>query len=346
MYILDFSSLPILWSTLAILAAVILVSATQLAKSADIIAFKTGLGRSFIGVVLLATATSLPELGTGITSVTMIGGSEGADLAAGDAFGSNLFNLLIIGILDIIWRRGPILSSLGTGVPLVGVLAVAGIVIAAGGILIHQNISFASNWFVSPVSIVLVLVFAAALYAVYKEEKHSDHSETEHDYAESSLTRAFVVYGIAAGIVVVAAIFLANTGEGLAEAMGWERSFVGTQFLALSTSLPELAASIAALRIMAPELAITNLLGSNLFNMGFVLFLDDVSYTSGPIWNAISPIHSLTAIIAVLMTMVVLVPSVSRAKLSFGRLVTFESVSLISLYIIASVLVYLAGAGH
>ena len=61
-----------LWAQLAILAGVILVSATQLAKSADIIAFKTGLRRSFVGVVLLATATSLPELGTGISSVTVI----------------------------------------------------------------------------------------------------------------------------------------------------------------------------------------------------------------------------------------------------------------------------------
>ena len=155
-----------------------------------------------------------------------------------------------------------------------------------------------------------------------------------------------MVYGVAAVIVVCAAILLAGTGEGLSEAMGWDRSFVGTQFLAVSTSLPELAASIAALRIMAPELAITNVLGSNLFNMGFVLFLDDVTYTSGPIWGVVSPIHGLTAIIAVVMTMVVLVPSVSKVKLGFGRLVTFESVLLISLYIIASVLVYIAGGGH
>ena len=343
---MDFSSLPVLWTTLAVLATVILVAATQLAKSADIIAFKTGLGRSFIGVVLLATATSLPELGTGVSAVTMIGGPEGANLAAGDAFGSNLFNLLIIGILDIIWRRGPILSSLGSGVPLVGVLGVAVVGVAAGGIIIHQSISFASGWFVSPVSIVLILVFAAALYAIYREEKNSDNKEEEHNYADSSLTRAFVAYGVSAAIVVCAAIVLAGTGEGLSEAMGWDRSFVGTQFLAVSTSLPELAASIAALRIMAPELAITNVLGSNLFNMGFVLFLDDVSYTSGPIWDVVSPIHGLTAIIAVVMTMVVLVPSVSKVKLGFGRLVTFESVSLISLYIIASVLVYLAGVGH
>ena len=82
----------LLWIQLATAALVILAFATQLAKSADIIAFKTGLGRSFIGVVLLATATSLPELGTGVSSIVLVGAP---DLALGDAFGSNIFNLLI-----------------------------------------------------------------------------------------------------------------------------------------------------------------------------------------------------------------------------------------------------------
>ena len=56
-------SLPLLWLLLAVAAAIILVASNFLAKSADVIAFKTGLGRAFIGVLLLATATSLPELG-------------------------------------------------------------------------------------------------------------------------------------------------------------------------------------------------------------------------------------------------------------------------------------------
>ena len=118
---MDSLSLPVLWIVLAGLAGTILVSATHLTKNADIIAFKTGLGRSFVGVVLLATATSLPELATGVSSVLSVGGSGGADLAAGDAFGSNLFNLLIIGVLDLMWRRGPILNSLGSAPALVGV---------------------------------------------------------------------------------------------------------------------------------------------------------------------------------------------------------------------------------
>ncbi|KAA1305916.1 MAG: hypothetical protein EGP03_01345, partial [SAR202 cluster bacterium] len=103
-----------------------------------------------------------------------VGGSGGADLAAGDAFGSNLFNLLIIGVLDLMWRRGPILSSLGSAPALVGVLSVVLIALGGIGILIHGNLSLAESWPVSPVSLVLILVFLAALFAIFKEEQGTD----------------------------------------------------------------------------------------------------------------------------------------------------------------------------
>ena len=96
------------WLILIVMAVVILIASNFLAKAADVIAEKTGLGRSFIGVILLATATSLPELGTGLSSILLVGEP---DLAAGDAFGSNIFNILIIGVLDLVWRNGPILNA-------------------------------------------------------------------------------------------------------------------------------------------------------------------------------------------------------------------------------------------
>ena len=98
---------------------------------------------------------------------------------------------------------------------------------------------------------------------------------------------------------------------------------MGTQFLAAATSLPELATSYAAIRINAPELAISNLLGSNIFNMGFVLFLDDVAYTNGAFWAAISPIHVLTGVFAVLMTLILVLylrSGVGKVSLTFQRL--------------------------
>ena len=96
------------WIQLIVAAAVILFTSKYLAKSADNIATKTGLGRSFVGVVLLATATSLPELGTGINAVSRL---DAPDLAAGDVFGSNIFNLLIVVVLDAYWRNRSFLGS-------------------------------------------------------------------------------------------------------------------------------------------------------------------------------------------------------------------------------------------
>ena len=122
--------LALLWLQLAGAAIVILGASNFLAKSADVIAFKTGLGRAFIGVVLLATATSLPELGTGVSSITLV---DEPDLAVGDAFGSNLFNLLIIGLLDLFWRNGPILGSVSITSVLIGSLGIIVISLAAVG---------------------------------------------------------------------------------------------------------------------------------------------------------------------------------------------------------------------
>ena len=138
--------LPVLWLMLAGAAVVILGASNFLAKSADVIAFKTGLGRAFIGVVLLATATSLPELGVGVSSITL---ADAPDLAVGDAFGSNLFNLLIIGLLDLYWRNGPILGSVSIAAVMVGSLGILVIALAATAMLIHGETTAMDTWTIS-----------------------------------------------------------------------------------------------------------------------------------------------------------------------------------------------------
>ena len=173
----------------------------------------------------------------------------------------------------------------------------------------------------------------------------SEEEDEEEQYAGDSLVRAFVVYLMSAACVIGAAIALGYAGDEIAHKMGWEASFVGTQFLAFSTSLPELAACFAAIRINAPELAITGVLGSNLFNMGFILFMDDVALVGAPLWHPehIASIHTLTAVIAVLMTAVVLVSFVTRGRGRPNRYFTFEGLTLIGMYAGASVLVFMLG---
>ncbi len=345
--------LALLWLLLAGTAVVILIASNFLAKSADVIAFKTGLGRAFIGVVLLATATSLPELGTGVSTIAW---RDEPDLAVGDAFGSNLFNLLIIGLLDLFWRNGPILGSVSIAAVLIGSLGIVVISLGATAMLIHSYTPAMGNWTVSPVTVVILGVFLVAMFLIYRFEQRprndGDYAvavswEEEEDeggqYANDSLVRAMVVYLLSATCVIGAAIALAYAGDEIAHKMGWQASFVGTQFLAFSTSLPELAASFAAIRINAPELAITGVLGSNLFNMGCILFMDDVALVGAPLWDHVSSIHMLTAVIAILMTGVVIGALVNRGRGRPNRYFTYEGLVLIGLYAGASVLVFVLG---
>ena len=330
----------LLWLQLAGATAIIVVSATYLARSADVIAFKTGVGRTFAGVVLLATATSLPEVGTGVSAVALVGAP---DLAAGDAFGSNLFNLLIIGLLDLFWRGRSILRSVTPASASIGALGIVVISLASMAVIVHDRSAVMAGWFVSPISVALLFVFMAAMYLVYRATRTMDQTIPDEDaqrYLTASLPRAAVTYFVAGATILGSAVWLAYTGDRIAVAMGWKASYVGTQFLALSTSLPELAASFAALRIGAPELAITNLLGSNLFNMGIVLFLDDLAYSSGALWSAVSGVHALSGFIAIAMTAVVILSVGGTLVERPHRFWTVESVLLIGMYVAASVTVF------
>ena len=317
----------------------ILVVSGFLAKSADVIAFKTGLGRTFVGILLLASATSLPELATGISSVTAVGAP---DLAAGDAFGSNLVNLLIIGLMDIRWRNGPILNSVSINLTLVAVLSILIISIAVVAITVHHAGNIFTSWLISPFSVFLLIAFVFSLYLIFRNERASS-AELEDNYSNESLFKSAALYVFSATVIVGSAIWLAFTGEQIAKEMGWEASFVGTQFLALSTSLPELAASFAALRILAPELAISNVLGSNLFNMGFVLWADDLAQTNEIFWNVVSQTHVATASIAIAMTVVVIVGLVSRGRSRPTKFITYESVALIALYLLSNFMIFKLG---
>ena len=223
--------------------------------------------------------------------------------------------------------------------------------------LIHSYTDAMASWTLSPVSVLILGVFLLAMFLIYRFEQRprndgdyavastSEEEDDEEQYADDSFFRAVVVYVLSASCVIGAAIALGYAGDEIAHKMGWQASFVGTQFLAFSTSLPELAACFAAIRINAPELAITGVLGSNLFNMGFILFMDDVALVGAPLWHPdhIASIHALTAVIAMLMTAVVIVAVINRGRGRPNKCFTYEGLVLIGLYAAASVLVFVLG---
>ena len=113
-------------------------------------------------------------------------------------------------------------------------------------------------------------------------------------------------------IIIIAALGLPFFADGIAELTGLGKSFVGTFFLAVSTSLPEIAVSIAAVRMGSVDLAVGNLLGSNIFNI-LILALDDIFYTKGLLLKDSSEFHIISVLSTIIMTAVVIIGLSYRA---------------------------------
>jgi cation:H+ antiporter len=130
-------------------------------------------------------------------------------------------------------------------------------------------------------------------------------------------------YLIAASVTFAAATLLTHSGNNLAILMEWSQGFVGTQFLAIATSLPEVATAIMAIRQMKPDLAVANLFGSNLFNTCVVLFGDDVVFTKGSFLGHINSINVVTCLMAIIATLIITSFAQSRGtilvKLAGGK---------------------------
>ena len=184
-------------------------------------------------------------------------------------------------------------------------------------------------------------MFAIATYSIYRFEQLNQKTNTigeEDKYSTHTLSAAVLIYISTAAIVIGSAIWLSAIGDRLTDLLGLDESFMGTQFLAAATSLPELTSSVVAIRIAAPELAITNLLGSNLFNIGVVLLLNDVAYTHGVIWVLSSQVHILTMIVSIFMEAIVVLAVVSRPRTTCPGPVTSEAAVLTGFYTLASFL--------
>jgi cation:H+ antiporter len=293
------------WVVQFVLSALVIVAAgTLLTRSADAIAEQTKLGRLLVGSIFLAGATSLPELLVDINAVRM----HLADLAVGDLMGSSLFNLLILALLDL-WRRSErsMFSRASAAHALSGMVSIALTALAALGILVSPHIPGAQVAGVGVSSLLIVVGYALSVRMVYYDQRFSAALARPEEPSfqaapQLSLKRAAAIYLASAGVILVAAPYLAEAAGEIADRSGLGKTFVGTTLVAFCTSLPELVATIAAVRMGAFDLAIGNIFGSNTFNMTLLAPLDLVH--AGPILAAVSPVHAVTACATILVTAV------------------------------------------
>jgi cation:H+ antiporter len=169
-------------------------------------------------------------------------------------------------------------------------------------------------------------------------QKHPELSSSDNHEIKYSIQQIIGRYAFFASIIIGAALFLPHFAEKIAQATGLGSSFVGTLFLAASTSLPEIAVSIAAVKMGSVDLAVGNLLGSNLFNV-FILFLDDVFYTKGHLLKDASPSHLISVFSVVIMSAVVIIGLTYHAK-NKRYLLAWDTLLILIIYIINIGLLY------
>ena len=328
-----------IWLQFIACTLVIVYAGTKLSKYGDIIAEKTGMGRTWIGVVLLASVTSLPELITGVSSVTIF---DLPDIAVGDVLGSCMFNILIIALFDFRPRAAPVSSqthhgqvlTAGYGILLLGIVSFA--MVANGMIPVI-------GW-VGLYSIIFVIIYLGAMRMVFMYEKRRSLALEQEGgeklkYEDISKSRVYSMYALHALLIIAAAAWLPHVGEQIAEMTGLEKTFVGSIFIALSTSLPELVISFGALRIGAVDLMFGNLFGSNLFNIG-ILAIDDLLYTKGALLSDISPSHQVTANAAIIMTAIAVIGLTYQTKKKFLYL-AWDSVGIILVFIVSTWILFI-----
>ncbi|BAU41954.1 sodium:calcium antiporter [Leptolyngbya sp. O-77] len=194
----------------------------RLSQSADVLAEKTGLGRSWVGAILLAGATSLPELASGISAVVLF---RVPDLAVGGVLGSCLFNLLILVIVDIFTGPEPLLRQVQVSHGLSAGLGCVMLGTAAAGILLaERGVDLTLGWVALP-SVLLLLLYAvsAQLIAQFELRRRTQLLEEEAEtlqYGHISQRQAYGTFGLLAIAIVVLGIWLAALGDRVAVVTG------------------------------------------------------------------------------------------------------------------------------
>jgi cation:H+ antiporter len=163
----------------------------------------------------------------------------------------------------------------------------------------------------------------------------------EARYENVSKARAYTMYGLNAAVIIAAATYLPHLGERIAELTGLGRTFVGSVFIALSTSLPEVVVSLGALRMGAVDIALGNLFGSNLFNIG-ILAVDDVLYTKGALLSHISGGHLVSALAAITMTAIATIGLTFQTTKKL-HIFAWDSICIVVVYILATLILYATG---
>ncbi|TFE00548.1 sodium:calcium antiporter [Jeotgalibacillus salarius] len=292
-----------LYISIFIISAIISAySAIHLSRHADTISKQTKLGGFLAGTLLLAVATSLPELTTTV-SASVIGN---ADIAVGNGLGSIIFNTLVLFVLDIYFRKKRLFLSASHTHVYTGMIALLLCVVTAIGLITSFNISLFN---IGLTSLIVTLIYVFGMWFISKTQEEPEPSEeipptklSDNPSIRHAVKR-FVIYAIA---IFIFGSALSLSGDAISQSTGISATVVGSVLVALATSLPDAMGVFMALRLGNVNMAIGAILGSNVFNI-LVIAIGDVFYFEGSIWRDTSNELIYISIVGFLLTVLVMV---------------------------------------
>lgn len=242
---------------LLIVVGIVLVvyGSNILVDGASGVARRLGISKFVIGLTIVGFGTSCPEL-----VVSLTGALKGSsDIAIGNVVGSNIFNtLLILGLTAVLSPIAITSSNKKRDIPMMLVVTVFFALITLKGVINHVD------------GVVFLLVFAYVMYLSFKGDESSVQGDESQKQAQSMVLSVLMIIGGLAGLVFGGQLFVDNAVK-FAERIGVSEKFIAITLLACGTSLPELATSIVAVAKKKGQLALGNIIGSNLFNILFIL---------------------------------------------------------------------------
>lgn len=343
LFVIALASLPLAWVIVIFLAAAaaIAVAGVKLSWVADELADRTGMGEVIAGALFVGAATSLPGAITSISTAAQ----NAPELAIGNALGGLTAQTAFIAIADLAYRRANLehaaasVTGMAQGVLLVVLLAIP--------LLAASEPSF-TFWGIHPASLAIPVVYAFGLRLLSRIQDNPmwepvETSDTAEELSEpdmsddrSSTRSLWLWFALSAGVTAVAGYVIGEASIALVEITGMSQTAVGTLFAAVANSLPELVTAVAAVRIGAVSLAMGDVIGGNAFEVMF-LSAADLVY-DGSIYDAMTPGDRSTALIALIMSGVLLLGMLRRERAGPAG-IGFESVLVLLLYGLSAVLV-------
>lgn len=324
------------WLQFLVSAGIVVLAAIKLAQYGDVIAVRTRLSGMFIGTLLMAGATSLPELLAAINALAI----GVPNLAAGSMFGSSMFNMFMLGLLDLFNQQARILRRVAMNHALTASLA--NLLMGLAMFFLLANIDLKVGW-IGIDSLVIMLAYAGGIWLIQNQGGKPPSEMPIEDASIPSLWKALLGFGLATLVLIFITPLLVRSATQIADQTGLSAGFIGATLLGITTSLPELVATIAAVRIRAYDLAVGNLFGSNLFNM-FALGITDMFYLQGRFLGVIDPTFALVGLLGLVLTTLGLIGNIARVE---HRLFFVELDALLILfgYLLGMWFLYVRGIG-